>query len=218
MIQIIPAILAKTPKDYKRDIERLNNSVSFQEGWVHIDFADNKFVTNETIGVDIVGKFPTNLQKEAHLMVAHPLEWIEDLKTAGFDRVIFHFESSDDKQEVIRAIKEAGMEVGIAINPDTSIEVLEPYKDSMDQVLVMGIIPGFQGQPFIPDTIERIKKLKSKGWLVNISIDGAIRDENARQLVEAGVDQLVSGSFLLKGNLDANAKKIWEAVSGSQEM
>lgn len=215
MIQIVPAILDKIPEDFKAHIDKLKNSHSFQEGWVHIDFADNIFVPNKTIGVDIVSKFPTNLQKEAHLMVDHPLEWIEDLKKAGFDRIVFHYECSDDIEKIIKAVKKTGMEVGVAINPETSIDLLKSYKDKLDQILVMGIIPGFQGQPFIPDTIGKIRDLKSKSWPVKISVDGAVRDENAKQLAEAGVDQLVSGSFLLKGDMDENVEKIWEAISGS---
>lgn len=218
MIQIIPAILATTPEQYKKDIEKINNSKSFEIGWVHIDFADNKFVPNKSIDVSTVMQFPTHLKKEAHLMVERPLEWIDDLKKTGFQRVIFHFECSDDKEEVIESIKKAGMEVGIAINLDTPMDALESYKDKVDQILVMGIVPGFQGQPFIPDTIVRIRDLKSKGWPVKISIDGAVQDINARQLVEAGVDQLVIGSFLLKGEVDANVEKIREATSGPQEM
>src|SRR5690348_13032981 len=147
MIQIIPAILDKTPKDFEKHIKQLKHSSGFQEGWVHIDFADNKFVPNQTIDTQVVEQFPTPLKKEAHLMVTHPLQWINSLKEAGFGRVVFHFEAEDDLDEVIKAVKEAGMEVGIAINPETSIEKLEPFKDRIEQVLVMGIVPGFQGQP-----------------------------------------------------------------------
>jgi ribulose-phosphate 3-epimerase len=214
VIKIIPAILDKTETDFQKHIEQLANSTGFREGWVHIDFADNKFVPNQTIDVDAVSRFPTQLKKEAHLMVARPLEWIGGLKEAGFDRVIFHFEAEDNIDEVIELIKDAGMEVGIAINPETSIEWLEPYKDKIDQVLVMGIVPGFQGQPFIPATIDKIKNLKSKDWPLVISVDGAVRDTNAKDLVQAGADQLVSGSFLLKGEIDENVEKIWEAIHG----
>lgn len=212
MIQIVPAILDKTPQNYARHINELKNSVSFQEGWVHIDLADNKFVPNKTIGTDIISQNPTDLNKEAHLMVSRPLDWIEGLKEAGFKRVIFHFESEDNPEEVIKAVKNAAMEVGIAINPETPIDKLLPFKEKIDQVLVMGIIPGFQGQPFIPDTIKRIKDLKSKEWPVKISVDGAVSDLNAKQLVDAGADQLVSGSFLLEGGLDSGVEKIWEVI------
>ena len=214
MIQIVPAILDKTAQDFEKHIEQLKASTNFQEGWIHIDFADNKFVPNQTISVDIVSQFPIELKKEAHLMVVNPLNWIEDLEKAGFNRVIFHFESEDNIAEVIEAVKNAGMEVGIAINPETLIDLLEPFKDKIDQVLIMGIVPGFQGKPFIPATIDRIKDLKSKVWPVKVSIDGAVSDANARDLADAGVDQLVIGSFLLKGDVNENVEKIWQAISG----
>lgn len=212
MIQIIPAILDKTPEDFQDHIGQLKHSVSFQEGWVHIDFADNKFVQNETINTDTVAQTNISLNKEAHLMVARPLQWIDKLKEAGFKRVIFHFESEDDASECIFRIKELGMEVGIALNIDTPIEKLEPFKDKLDLVLVMAIIPGFQGQPFLPEAFNKIKSLKEKSWPIRISVDGAVRDTNAKQLVEAGVDQLTVGSFLLKGDIDENLEKLWEVL------
>lgn len=213
MVQIIPAILATTPEDYKRETQKLNNSQSFKEGWVHIDFADKKLVPNQTIDIDEVNKYPLDLKKEAHLMVINPLNWIEDLKNAGFYRIVFHFESENNPEEVVQAVKDAGMEVGIAINPDTKIDSLKPFKDTIDQILVMGIVPGFQGQPFIPATIDKIKDLKLKSWPVKISTDGAVRDTNAKNLADAGVDQLVCGSFLLKGDVDENLEKLWEAIN-----
>lgn len=212
MTLIVPAILDKTAEDFDKHIDQLEASPSFQEGWIHVDFADNDFVPNETVAIDQL-VFPEGLKKEAHLMVSQPLSWIGPLKQAGFDRVIFHFESSDDISEVIQAIDDAHMEIGIAINPETSIDWLESYKDEIDQILVMGIVPGFQGQPFIPATIDKIKALKAKGWPVQISVDGAVRDTNAKDLVDAGADQLVSGSFLLQGDTDENLEKLWEAIN-----
>lgn len=212
MTLIVPAILDKTPEEFEKHINQLETSPSFQEGWVHIDFADNQFVPNQTILPDEV-IYPEGLKKEAHLMVKEPLNWIRSLKEAGFDRVIFHFEAGDDISEIIQSINDAHMEIGIAINPETSIDWLESYKDEIDQILVMGIIPGFQGQPFIPATIDKIKALKDKGWPIQISVDGAVRDTNAKQLVEAGADQLVSGSFILQGDIEENIEKLWEAVN-----
>ena len=214
MTLIVPAILDKTPEEFQKHVEELETSPGFQEGWVHIDFADNEFVPNKTIAVDEV-EYPKNLKKEAHLMVSRPLNWIENLKNAGVERVVFHFESDDEISEVISLIKDAGMEVGIAVNPETSLDWLEPYKDEINQILIMGIVPGFQGQPFIPATIDKIKTLKAKGWPIQIAVDGAVRDTNAKQLVDSGVDQLVSGSFLLNGDIDENLEKLWEAVSGA---
>lgn len=213
MVQILPAILDKTAEDFHKHIEKLERSMSLQEGWVHIDFADNEFVQNQTIGADVVAQTSVKFNKEAHLMVAHPLQWIDKLKSAGFKRVIFHFESKDDPLECINKIKESGMEVGIALKIETPIEEIADFRDKIDLVLVMGIVPGFQGQPFLPETFDKIKSLKEKSWPIRISVDGAVRDTNVRQLVEAGVDQLTIGSFLINGNIDENLEILWGELS-----
>lgn len=213
MIQIVPAILDKTPEDFENHMAQLKNSVSFQEGWVHIDFADNEFVPNTTISPDIAGKADVNLNKEAHLMVSYPLQWINKLKEAGFKRVIFHFESSDSIEECINKIKDLGMEAGIALNIDTPIEKIDQFVDKIDLVLIMAIVPGFQGQPFLPEVFDKIKNLKEKNWPVKISVDGAVRDTNAKQLMQAGVDQITVGSYLLKGDIDENLERLWVELS-----
>ena len=212
MVQIIPAILDKTPEDFRNHIEQLKHAASFQEGWVHIDFADNEFVQNKSIGIDTVLQNPISLNKEAHLMVTHPLQWIDKLKDAGFKRVIFHLESKDDILECIDKIRRLGMEVGIALNIDTPVTELEPFKDKIDLVLIMAVIPGFQGQPFLPEALDKIKALKKLSWSVRISVDGAVRDSNAKQIIEAGVDQLTIGSYLLKGDIDENLENLWEII------
>ncbi len=213
MIEILPAILDKTPEEYKAHVEQLHKSHSFQEGWVHIDFADDIYVPNKTIDTIPVKDYPLNLKKEAHMMVEYPIEWLVALKEAGFDRVIFHFGSKNNPEEVIDEAKKLGMEVGIALNPDVPVTVIELYKDKIDMVLIMGVVPGFQGQPFVPETFQKIKDLKSRDWAPKISVDGAVSDLNARELIDAGVDQLVVGSFLIKGDIDSNLEKLWEAVN-----
>lgn len=209
MVQIIPAILATTPEDYKRDIEKLNNSESFQEGWVHIDFMDNKFVPNKSIKPDVIKESPTPLKKEAHIMVENPIEWIPGLKEANFDRVIFHIESKDDPVEVIKTVKEAGIEVGIAANPETQVEKLKGL--DVDVILIMGVKPGFQGRPFEGNTYERIKKTLQ--FFDNVAVDGAVKDNNALELVQSGAKILVSGSAIMKGDVDENLEKLWEAIN-----
>lgn len=211
-VQIIPAILATSPEKYQEDIKKLNGSESLKEdGWVHIDFMDNKFVPNQSIDISDVSAVETNLKKEAHLMVENPLEWIPKCKDAGFSRVIFHFESKDRPQEVIMLIKESGMEAGIALNPDTDPEEIKDLQN-LDLVLIMGVTPGFQGQPFQPNTYDRIKKTSQ--FFENISVDGAVKDSNALELARSGAKILVSGSFILNGMIDEQIEKIWEAVQG----
>lgn len=215
MVQIIPAILSTTEEDFQRDLIRYNNAKSWEEGWIHIDFADNKFVPNKTIGIDSIEKFPTDFKKEAHLMVEHPLEWVEKLNKLGFKRVIFHIEAKDDTLKVIENIQKLGMEVGIAINPDTPIEKLVAFITKINLVLIMSIVPGFQGQPFIPESLDKIRKayeLISKNSSLVIGVDGHVTDENAKSIIDAGATELIVGSFLLKGDIDENLEKIWEKI------
>lgn len=214
MVQIIPAVLGKTEEQYKADMDKLSQCEAFKNGWVHIDFTDNKFVQNKSIEPETVRKFPTNFRKEAHLMVSHPKECIDKLLDAGFERIIFHIESEDNIDEAIDYIKTKSIKVGLAIKMDTPVEKLGSYKDKIDLVLVMSIVPGFQGQPFIPEALERIKEIKSFSWPVIIGVDGSVNNQNAKDLVNAGVDNLIVGSFLLKGDIDENLERLWEAIYG----
>ena len=213
MVQIIPAVLAKTEQDYQNNINKLNQSESLSGGWVHIDFADNKFVQNTTIEPSIIQKYPNNFRKEAHLMVNHPKDWIDQLKEAGFERIIFHLESEDDILLVIEDIKNKGLEVGLAINKETALEKLEPFLDKIDLVLVMSIVPGFQGQPFIPQTLDKVRQIKSNNWSVKVGVDGAVRDTNIKEIVESGVDFITVGSYLLKGDVEENLEMLWEVLN-----
>lgn len=213
MAQIIPAILATTEEDFARDISLLKHSLLFKEGWVHIDLMDNIFVPNKSISPSATAKFQINLHKEAHLMVAHPLEWVDELIEAGFKKIIFHIESADDPAKCIEYIKEKRLQVGIAINNETPLEKLEPFLDKIDAVLVMSVVPGFQGQKFIPEALERIKQLKSKLLVAKIGIDGAIKDDNIKEVVASGVDFVTVGSYLLKGDVDENLENLWEVIN-----
>ena len=214
MVEIIPAVLATTEQQYQEDIRKLTQSESLSEDWVHIDFADNKFVQNQTIIPEVTKKFPTNLRKEAHLMVSYPTEWVEKLVDAGFKRIIFHIESADNIEEVIRNVKDKGLEVGLAINNETPVEKIEPFVGKIDVILVMTIIPGFQGQPFIPEALDKIKAIKSKNWPAKIGVDGHVNNENAKEIVNTGADFMIVGSYLLKGDPDENLENLWETING----
>lgn len=215
MIQIIPAVLAINEDQYQLDLQKLERSEALKGGWVHIDFTDNIFVPNQTIGAEQVGKYPTSLKKEAHLMVAHPKELIDNLAGAGFSRVLFHMECEDDLNECIDEAKKKGLEVGLVLKHETPLETLEPFISKIDVVLLMGVVPGFQGQPFIEDSINKVRQLKLKNWPVQVGVDGAVRDTNIKKLVDVGVDYVNVGSFLVKSaDIDDSMERLWEAVNG----
>lgn len=213
-MQIIPAVLANSEADYIRDLSRLERTNLFK--WVHIDFMDNKFVLNKSIDPTATAKYPVSLKKEAHLMVQHPKSWIDQLARAGFKRVLFHLESEDDQDECIDCAKKNGLEVGLVLKHETPLDNLVPYIAKIDRALLMSVVPGFQGQPFIEGVLQKISNFKSKNWPVKVGVDGAVRDTNIIQLVNAGVDYVIAGSFLLKGDIDENLEKLWEALRQAQ--
>lgn len=212
-VQIIPAVLATTEEEYKQKIDKLTSCPELTEGWVQIDLMDNKFVPNKSIGLDVVAKYPINLKKEAHLMVINPLDWVDDLKRLGFIRIIFHLESGNP-EPVIKHIRKTTLEIGLAINPVTTVEKLNPFVDRIDLVLIMGVHPGFSGQQFIAETVDRVKEtsqLRSKNNNLIIEVDGGV-GKHVRELVDAGAKNLVMGSYLLDGDVTKNLETIWEAI------
>lgn len=213
MVQIIPAILATTEEQYQSDIGKLSLSGSFKNDWVHIDFADNIFVQNKTIEPEVVSKFPADFTKEAHLMVSNPKDWIEKCIDTGFKRIIIHIEAEDDAALVLDQIRAKGLEVGLAINNETPIERLEPLMSKISTVLVMSIVPGFQGQPFIMESLNKIKEIKAMNWQVRVGVDGAVKDSNIKDIISAGADFVIVGSYLLEGDIDENLEKLWEAMN-----
>ncbi len=212
MVQIIPAVLATNKEQYLLDLSKLERSEALKDGWVHIDFIDGVFLPNKTIGAKEAGERPTTLQKEAHLMVQHPKEWIEDLAEADFKRVFFHAEASDDIESCIDEIKKNNMEVGLVLKHETALETLDPYISKIDAVILMSVVPGFQGQPFIEESLDKVRQLKSKHPQVRVGVDGAVKDTNIKQIVESGIDYVCVGSFLVKTDPDESMEKLWEQL------
>ena len=133
-------------------------------------------------------------------MVEEPLDYLEECKKVGAKRILFHIESKDDPREVIKKCEELGLEKGIAINPEASLESIKPYLGKVDLVLFLGVKPGWQGQGFIPSVLDNIKKLRENSQ-VKIQVDGGIKIDNVLDIAEAGADYLVVGSAIV-GNED----------------
>ena len=207
--EIIPAILSQTIEQFQEDLQKLINSKNLSSGWVHVDFMDNQLVPNQSIlPEDLVGVNFGNLKKEAHLMVKNPLNWVKKLLKLGFERIIVHLEAAGAIKTYLKLIRDHGAMAVLAINPETKVEKLNEFVSLLDGVLVMGVHPGFQGQSFVPGTIDKIAKIKSRNWPVIIEVDGAVKDWNTRQLIQAGADILIVGSFLVNGNPDENLEKL----------
>lgn len=180
-------------------VKKLDKS---QCDYIHLDIMDGKFVDNKTWMVSEVKKIisGSNIPLDVHLMVKQPLKYIEDYALLNTNYITFHYEAVKNIDEVIDKIKTYGLKVGISINPDTDIKVLFPYLNKLDLVLIMSVYPGKSGQLFIDETPNKIKELKEEinNQKVNtiISVDGGINNITAKLCKEAGVDMLVSASYI----------------------
>src|SRR3990167_7461718 len=213
MVQIIPAILATIETEYQEQLTKIQESGDFTGGWVHIDLMDNKFVQNASIRPEIIAKHPANLKLEAHLMVEYPENWIDGLVKVPVGRIIFPVVDEAGIENRIEHIKGHELTVGLSINPETAVDLLKPFIELIDLVLVMGVHPGKQGQEFIPETIDKVRQLskmrEENSANFTIEVDGGISPDNAKLVKDAGASYLVIGSHLTKGDIDENLAEIW---------
>lgn len=202
MAIVVPAILEKEKDVFlarTEDVERLPG-VSL----VQVDFADGKFVANKTLGIEDIDILNPALFWEAHLMVNEPVDFF-DYQMVGFGGVIVHLEAFADKGLITPSlvkINELGMKAGLAINPETPVEEVLPYKDLISQVVILSIEPGEQGKEFLPESILKVKKARELFPELDIEVDGGINSQNVKSLVSAGATKLAVGSALvLSSNL-----------------
>lgn len=196
MLIIIPAILEQDVKEFER---KLKLAAGFAKV-IQIDIGDGVFVPNYTAQVAQIAEIAQSVPVaiEWHLMVVEPLDALKSLKTHKPQTVIFHYESVNDVQKTIEAIKQHGHKVGLALNPETPAEVIDRFHDKLDLVTVMGVNPGFQGSPFIPESLEKIEEMKQKFPNLAVEIDGGVNESNLARVIESGAQQVVIGSGLWK--------------------
>lgn len=197
MAIIAPSLLAADFLNLSKDIELFNNS---EAEWLHLDIMDGRFVPNISYGFPVLEKIrkATNKVFDVHLMIEEPERYAEWFKAAGADILTVHYEACKHLHRNIQQIKGLGMKAGVALNPHTPINVLYEILPDVDMVLLMSVNPGFGGQSFIPNTINKIKKLRKlideMGLNVEIEIDGGVSTKNAREIIDAGATVLVAGS------------------------
>lgn len=198
---IAPSVLAADFANLQRDIEMINNS---EADWFHIDIMDGVFVPNISFGMPVLEAIKRHAKKtiDVHLMIVDPDRYIKTFADLGANILSVHYEACPHLHRTLQAIKAEGMKAGVAINPHTNIELLEDVINDIDLVCIMSVNPGFGGQSFIENTYSKIEKLKAlitrKGASTIIEIDGGVTNKNAVQLVQAGADVLVAGSFVFK--------------------
>lgn len=204
---VAPSVLSIDFNKFKHQLDLVNVS---KATWIHFDVMDGHFVKNLTFGPDILKAVKKNsdLFMDVHLMVIEPANFVEMFVDAGADQLTFHLEAMESEEEafnLINTIHQKGCKAGISIKPNTPIEKIDPFVQYVDLILIMSVEPGFGGQPFMKEAIERIKYAKLRNSELNgkalIQVDGGINDKTIEYVKNAGVDVVVAGSYIFKNNI-----------------
>ena len=202
-IQISPSILSADFSQLGNEIKRLEEGGA---DLIHVDVMDGHFVPNLTIGPPVIKALKKNcsIKFDVHLMISPVHKYIDAYADAGADIITIHPEATDDLSASIKKIKDLGKKVGVSLNPETKVSVIKDHLNQIDLVLIMSVNPGFGGQKFMPEVLDKIKELKNIQKKQNIDfdieIDGGINFENSKMAIEAGANILVSGTTIFKSN------------------
>ncbi|MDF0715613.1 ribulose-phosphate 3-epimerase [Muricauda sp. 334s03] len=214
---IAPSLLASDFANLQQEIEMVNQS---DADWFHLDIMDGVFVPNISFGMPVIQAIAKHAKKplDTHLMIVDPDRYIKTFANLGVDHLTVHYEACPHLHRTLQAIKAEGMKAGVAINPHTSIKLLEDTIQDIDIVIVMSVNPGFGGQSFIENTYQKVADLKElinrKNANTLIEIDGGVNADNAKKLMDHGADVLVAGSFVFKSdNPTETIKKLKEEIA-----
>jgi ribulose-phosphate 3-epimerase len=202
-IQISPSILSADFSQLGNEIKRLEEGGA---DLIHVDVMDGHFVPNLTIGPPVIKALKKNcsIKFDVHLMISPVHKYIDAYADAGADIITIHPEATDDLSSSIKKIKDLGKKVGVSLNPETKVSIIKDHLEQIDLVLIMSVNPGFGGQKFMPEVLDKIKELKNiqkeQNLDFDIEIDGGINFENSKIAIEAGANILVSGTTIFKSN------------------
>lgn len=215
MMILAPSMLAADFKELGKEIQTIEENGA---QYLHFDVMDGIFVPSISFGMPVLQSIrpATKLVCDVHLMITEPIRYIEAFQKAGADLITIHLEACEDVQATIDKIREVGCKVGISICPATPVSALEPYVDQVDMVLIMSVNPGFGGQAFIPESLDKIRKCKAmiqeKGLHTDIQVDGGIYTHNVAEVLEAGANIIVAGSAVFKGDTRQNTLDMLEIL------
>ena len=212
---IAPSILSADFTQLGKDIKETEEGGA---AYLHFDVMDGMFVPNISFGIPVMKSIrkATHQVMDAHLMVQEPIRYVEAFKEAGADIVTIHLEACEDVNATIAKIRECGMKVGLSICPETPVSKVEDLLKDIDMLLIMSVHPGFGGQKFIPESLDKIrearKMIMDQGLFVDIQVDGGIYQTNVKEVLDAGANIIVAGSAVFKGDPAENTKAMMEIL------
>ncbi len=192
-IRVVPAILTNEAADFTKMVQQARAYTDY----VQVDIMDGQFVPSMSITWQQIQGIPAGLNWEVHLMVKHPEAQLADFKKVGASKAIFHFESTFDPAMVIAAARQLGLDVGVAINPETAVASILPLTDKIDSLLFLSVHPGFYGAKFLPEVLDKIVELRQARPKLILGIDGGVKENNISQIAATGVNEIFVGSAIL---------------------